>query len=156
MSDINVVVPFTRLHPAVRHVLDGYQLPVRYVSVAGDEFAYSRLLAEIWRARRSTVVVEHDVIPYPGCLEELHACPADWCSCSYHWTNPHGRTGVGLTHMLGCTKLSAELMAALPTLWDEPCHWTECDKRLFFAARDIEKEPHQHRPGVVHLKGMAA
>lgn len=154
---MRVIVPYTTLHPVTKAVLEGYRLPsLTFVQLSRDDHAYQRLLAFLWRQRETIIIVEHDVAPWPGCLEELHQCPAEWCSCSYAWTNAHGRTGVGLHHMLGCTKLSSELMAALPNLWDEPCHWTDCDKRLFFAARDIAKEPHPHRPSVVHLKGISA
>lgn len=156
---MNVVVPYTTLHPVTRAVLieqskANTAIRLAFVHVGGDDLAYAKLLAYHWLVGETIIVVEHDVVPWPGAIEELHGCPAEWCSCSYNWTNGHGRAGVGIHHMLGCTKLSGELMAALPDLWDEPCHWSQCDQRLFFAARDIGKETHPHRPGVTHIKGM--
>ena len=147
---MKVVCPYTKLHPVTKGVLDSYGLQVRYVPLKGD-YAYGELLRDIWIKRDPVVIVEHDIVPWPGCVEELYGCPGEWCTCSYSYNG-----GLGISHMLGCAKLSTALMDALPNLWDDPCHWADCDRRLFFSARDIRKEPHQHRPAVIHLKGIAA
>ncbi len=145
---MKVVVPYTRVHPITKAVLDSYQLPVWYAHLEG-EYAYGELLRELWATREPVVIVEHDIVPWPGCLQELDGCPAEWCTCSYRY-----KGGVGISHMLGCAKLSTALMDGLPDLWNEACHWSECDRRLFFAARELGKEPHQHRPAVLHLKDI--
>lgn len=145
---MKVVVPFTNLHPVTKAVLAGYD--VMYVPMNDDE-DYSRLLRNLWQAREPFVLVEHDIAPWPGCVDELYACPADWCANSYTW-----KGGIGLSHMFGCAKFSTALMGALPDVWNTPCHWSECDQRLFFAAREKQIEPHLHRPPVLHLKGIAA
>lgn len=149
---IKVVCPFTKLHPVTRSVLESYAgLDVRFWDVSHDDHAYGHLMRLLWLDRQPITIVEHDIVPWPGCIEELHACPAKWCANSYDWNG-----GIGVAHMLGCAKLSARLMVELPNVWDEPCHWSQCDQRLFFAAREVGIEPHLHRPPVIHLKGMAA
>jgi hypothetical protein len=150
-----VVVPFTRLHPITKQVLDGYGLDVRYVDVSASDDSYRLLLQKLWDEHETISIIEHDIVPYPGAIEEAWACCADWCTHSYSWTNERGESGVGVSHMLGCAKLSPRLMDAVPDVWRTPCHWTECDRRLFFAARDAGIDPHEHRPAVVHLKAAA-
>jgi hypothetical protein len=151
---MKVICPHTALHPVTKGVLDSYNLGVRYVQLDA-EYAYGNLLRELWAERETVVIIEHDIVPNHGCVEELFGCSAIWCAFSYQWRNEFGEVGVGLSHQLGCTKISAHLMNALPDLWNEPCHWSLCDQRLFFAAREIGREPHLHRPAVIHLKGIA-
>jgi hypothetical protein len=144
---IRVIVPYRTLNHWTERVLDSYGLPVMYAPLGDDDDAYRRLLQRLWQARTTIVIVEHDVVPWYGAIEELHHCMGLWCSCSYRY---HG--GYGLYHTLGCAKLSAALMQKLPNLWDEPGHWSQLDQRLFFAAREVGQEVHPHRPPVLHLK----
>jgi hypothetical protein len=117
-----------------------------YAPLGDDDDAYRRLLQRLWQARTTVVIVEHDVVPWYGAIEELHHCMGLWCSCSYRLQG-----GYGVHHSLGCTKLSGRLMQLLPTLWDEPGKWDALDQRLWFAARAIGQEPHPHKPPVLHL-----
>lgn len=143
-----VVVPYSdgHLNPWTRRVLDSYAINVSY-SLLPDDDAYRRLLRDLWQAQRTVVLVEQDIVPWYGAIEELYRCMGEWCSCAYRY-----RGGYGIYHGLGCTKVSAELMQATPGLWDAPGHWSEMDRRLYFAAREVGQEPHPHRPPVLHLK----
>jgi hypothetical protein len=143
---MNVVVPFVALQPVVKSVLESYKLPfIDYVHLPDDD-AYRRLLQRIWHSAQETIIVEHDILPWPGALEELSMCPCRWGTYSYRTLG-----GTGIAHMLGCAKLGEGLMRELPGIWDAPGHWSELDQRLFFAARDAGIEPHLHRPPVIHL-----
>jgi hypothetical protein len=142
---VKVVVPYTKLHPVTKLVLESYGLNIAYRALA-DEYAYGRLLESIWSAGESVVIIEQDVVPWHGAVEELYQCPGLWCSCTYRI---HG--GYGIYHGLGCTKISSALMSLLPNLWKEPVRWDVADQRLWFAARAIRQEPHPHRPPVIHL-----
>jgi hypothetical protein len=143
---MQVIVPYRELNSWTRRVLDSYNLPVTYVPLGDDADAYRRLLQELWQLQQTVVLVEHDVVPWYGAIEELHHCMGLWCTCSYNL-----RGGYGVYHSLGCAKLSGELMRLLPTLWDAPGRWDTLDQRLWFAARDIGQEPHPHRPPAIHL-----
>lgn len=145
MMTPSIVVPYVTLIPLAKAVLESYRLPITYVELTDDD-AYRRLLKLIWRARETVTIVEHDILPWPGALEEVTACPCSWGTYSYKTLG-----GVGIAHMLGCAKLTGKLMDALPTVWDEPGHWSGLDQRLFFAARAAGIEPHLHRPPVIHL-----
>lgn len=145
---MRVVVPFARLH-VTEQVLRSYRVPVEFVRLDDDD-AYRRLLHELWAARETVVIVEQDIVPWPGALEELYGCMGLWCACAHPLFG-----GLGIYHGLGCTKISGQLMARLPDLWDLSGHWSTLDQRLYFAARDIGEEPHPHRPPVIHLGAHA-
>lgn len=142
---MRVVVPYTRLHPVTKAVLNSYGLPVEYMPLPEPD-SYRQLLADLWRRREPVVIVEHDVVPWPGAIEELAACPCAWGSNTYLL---HG--GYGVHHGFGCTKLTPALMEATPYVWDTSTPWHDLDAHLLFAARDVGFDPHPHRPPVVHL-----
>lgn len=149
---MTVIVPHApgMLHPVTKFVLEQEGHGIEYAELTGDD-GYRLLLQRLWIRFAPVVIVEQDVVPWPGAIAELLACPAAWCTHSYRYDG-----GIGYAHMLGFAKLSPKLMEAMPDVWSTPCHWSECDRRLFFAARAKSIEPHLHRPAVVHLKGMAA
>lgn len=140
-----VYVPYVDLHPTTRQVVDGLDLDVTYVRLTDDD-GYRRLLQRLWQIGETVILIEQDIVPWPGAAEELYSCMGLWCACAYKLFG-----GYGIFHGFGLTKLSAELMRQLPSVWDTPGHWSTLDQRLFFAARAISQEPHPHRPAVVHL-----
>jgi hypothetical protein len=143
---MRVVVPYTRLHPVTEQVLTSYAIPVEWVGLVGDD-DYRLLMQRLWREQERVIIVEHDIVPWPGALEELWACPCAWGAYSY---KIHG--GIGIYHGLGCTKLTPQLMAAVPEIWGQPEPWYLLDQKLLFEARNQGLEPHHHRPAVIHLK----
>jgi hypothetical protein len=151
---MRLVVPYVpgKLNPYVPLVLKSYGFAPVFVELNG-EHGYSDLLKRLWANLETVVVIEQDVLPWPGAVEELHSCIGEWCTCSYRYGG-----GYGLSHMLGCAKLSIALMKKLPGLWDKPVPWARCDAHLYYAAREVGQEPHPHRPPVVHLspREMAA
>lgn len=142
---MNIVVPYVQLHELVTPILRSQGYSPNYVKLEGDD-AYRQLLRRLWKIGETVHIVEQDILPWPGAMDELAACPGCWCTFSYL---EHG--GIGIAHMLGCCKLGDQLMHALPDLWERPGHWSQLDQRLFFAARERRIEPHLHRPPVLHL-----
>jgi len=120
------------------------RLRVSYELLSADLDDYRKLLRRLWQERESVVLVEQDIIPWPGAIQELFACCGKWCGYSY---SPYG-----VQHGFGCTKFSSELMEMLPNMWAEPMHWNKLDAHLFRAARAFGEDPHPHRPPVTHLK----
>lgn len=125
--------------------MDDYGLPVSYRELKRDD-DYRMLLRELWAEREDVVIVEHDVVPWPGSIEELWQCPCAWGTYSYRM---HG--GIGIAHGFGCAKLTTRLMDAVPDVWEMPGMWNVLDQRLFYDARGRGIEPHMHRPPVTHL-----
>jgi len=140
---MRVVVPFQRLHPVTKKVVDYYR--PEYVHLEDDD-GYRLLMQRLWREREPVIIIEQDIVPWPYAVEELWRCSCSWGSYSYQL---HG--GIGIVHGFGCCKLTTILMDAVPNVWDEPERWDVLDQRLFFAAREVGLEPHRHRPDVTHL-----
>lgn len=143
---MRVIVPFAgELNPVVRDVLED-QVVVDFIRLRTD-FDYHLLLQGLWMIGNPVIIVEHDVLPWPGALTELEQCSCAWGANSYKL---HG--GIGIYHGFGCTKLTPKLMEAIPDIWEcDPIHWSQLDQRLWFAAREKGFEPHPHRPPVIHL-----
>lgn len=140
-------------HPAHLAALRG--LSVRRVNLAGDPYAYGRLLGELWATGEEFCVVEGDIAPQPATLAGLAGCPREWCPCPYP-----GPGGVTLTRSLGCTRFSAGLLAAHPTLVADalgvddstdtpPGHWARLDVRVAGLLTAAGVNPHPH-PAVAH------
>lgn len=79
----------------------------RSAPVLEGDRAYYDLLAGLWDDGESFCVVEHDVAVHETALDELAACPHDWCSFPFQYGNT-------VTHGLACVKFSAELIARNP------------------------------------------
>jgi hypothetical protein len=62
-------------------------------------------------------VVEQDIVPHPGALDELLACDEPWCAFAYDYPP------FGLYAGMGCAKFSAELQLLFPTAMEETATW---------------------------------
>jgi hypothetical protein len=174
-----IAVPYTpqKLRPeTARWAADNNAL-MRDVSEAPD--TYYRALCEWWAETDSVVIVEHDMLPADGVVEEMLHCPEPWCSSPYPlsgmtlgvWLTLDGATSelfnsphVGVAHCtdaLGCTKFSAELSTSLPALVVEsgtfnqqdgwvPYVWQFNDARISRLLRLNGLTPHLHAPSA-HL-----
>src|SRR4051812_16119673 len=115
---MNVVVPYvehksSKITELVDDVLRSQTKDIIWIYCGHSPFDYHELLKSLWHQRETTILVEHDVLPWPGALQELWQCPCKWGSYSYPL---HG--GVGIHHGFGCTKLTRELMDAVPDVWE--------------------------------------
>lgn len=147
-----VVCPYTTIHPDTAAALA--DIAVRYVEMV-DDTSYYRLLADLWAAGDTFVVVEHDIVVRPGVADELMACPEDWCGFPYRFLG-------GLHNGLGCAKFSARLLAEHPNVIADTSeehtpthprnHWCNLDDRITrqLVRRGVAK--HAHGPPVEHRK----
>jgi len=148
---MKIYVPyFPGIREATRVALIGY--PYIPAEAAGL-YGYQEFFRGRWAAGESFIVVEHDVVPWPGSLEGLRDCPEPWCAHNFH-LHLHRRyklTDPGATPPLGCAKITAAFIEATPGLFDEPCGWEYCDQRVrdngVFAV-------HEHFPGVVNANAV--
>lgn len=144
--------------------------------VSGSPDAYYRALCAWWAEADNLVIVEHDILPADGVIEEMLDCHAPWCSSPYSlggvtfgvYMTLDGTTSelcadanAYCTDALGCTKFSAQLSAALPTLIVEsgifnqqigwvPRVWQLNDARVSGMLRLSGLTPHLHAPSI-HL-----
>jgi len=140
---MNVLVPYTAIHPATYAATVG----ARRVYVGSDDEAYWRLLRDTWWQRRSTIIVEHDVVPPPGGLAEMAACPCDWCAFAY-------RCGDIWTTALGCTKFGAPLMTRNPDIVSRVVPgqrgWNGLDGVVIGELHRRGEHEHVHEPRAIH------
>ena len=143
-----IFVPYSDLSEATQVALVGYDW--QGVALEG-EFGYGRYFAARWAQRTDFIQVEHDCIPWPGAIEAIALCLEPWCAYNYHLPFMYDQDlNRGGTILMGCMKVTGELMAATINCWDEPCDWGVCDKRLTDAARAAGYSVHQHFPGIVN------
>lgn len=140
-SNEAIVVPYTpaKLHPETAQWAASNN--ARMYDVSSDSTRYYRALCEWWAEDGDLLIVEHDMLPADGVVEEMLNCSEPWCSSPYQLRIiaapglyltmdgitsetfsqkmlDHHRSGGDLycTDALGCTKFSAELKARLPEL----------------------------------------
>lgn len=152
---MNIVCPYAgSIAPETRGALDSCRLSWRAVDVSASDTAYTHLLASLWAARETFIVVEHDIVPPPRALADLASCDEPWCALPY-------RLG-GIVHAgLGCVKFTAGLLVSLPDAvaqtWAErsethpPGHWCSLDHRLSRVLYSHGIRQHVHQVEVKHL-----
>jgi hypothetical protein len=140
--------------PETTAALDASGFPWEAADVSESQTSYTRLLERLWAAGKPFAVVEHDIVPHPGALAGLAACPEPWCAFPYQLG--------GIMHAgLGCARFSASLLAAAPgaveRTWAEstdvhpPGFWCALDDRLSRSLRREGYARHVHGPPVAHL-----
>ena len=115
-----------------------------------DDFAYGRALARLWSRGGELIVVEHDIVPWPGAISAISGCDAPWCAYQFP-PNPQQ-----LEWALGCLRVSERIVRAhpdAPQVWEgEP--WYRLDAKVIQAlvAASGRGDPHLHEPPLAQLK----
>lgn len=142
---MNVWVPYTaKLRPETAAAAPSAQ----FVDVAAADTAYWDLLASLWRAGETFILVEHDIVPPDGALDGLWACERDWCGLPYPVGDHFGIFN-------GCTKFGAALLERFPLAVEQmrSHHWASLDSQLiaYLQRQDPTLAPHIHWPAAQHL-----
>lgn len=147
-----VLVPFTALTLATQIAVGTEGLPTVYHHCP-EEDSYWETLSKWWKTAGGVLVVEQDIVPWPGALKQLSECPNHWCTFPY-------LSHIGVVgDALGCTKFSSELMLQVPDLfeqmdelgWSDATHsWRGLDRKLSYVLRRHGLQPHMHEPMVAH------
>lgn len=121
----------------------------------GSPTAYARWLIEDWARKKTTIIIEQDVVPPPTSLTRLLYCHRQWC------THPAMYDGHVLDDTLCLVKFGEALKRERPELMEHALlggggsylwtDWRMCDRRIstYFRARGYE--PCVHQPKAVHL-----
>lgn len=121
------------------------------------DYSYWETLQQQWKREEKFIIVEHDVVPFPGALQSLWDCSHNYCGFPYRL-----RSCSGVSTALGCTKFSAELQKSYPGLLDDiakeegtrfvnrcaPTHWSSLDGSIKIL---LNQHIHGHFPAVTHL-----
>ena len=144
----NLIVPFANdasdpvAHEAMRRSLEMQGLAPRYERLDGD-YAYDRLFRRLWAEGEPFVLVEHDILPWPGAVQRLWTCDRPWCAFEYFMLGE-------LRVALGCTKFDPSRLGPCP-LPDTVWHWRKMDWQIIDALTDRSQCAHLHEPAVTHL-----
>ena len=120
----NIIIPYAQKGPiidSVKLILAIQGLRPRMVKM-NDEFSYYFLLKELWEKGEPFIIVEHDIIPFPGAVQELWTNPEPWCGYPYYLSGE-------LKSYLGCTKFDPKLLGEFP-LPEEPIAWLYLDRKI--------------------------
>lgn len=153
-----VVVPYT---------LDGLRTETRDAVMAWggdyvfhrlpdtDPYAYAHALIEWWRTPADLVVIEHDIVPTPGMIAGLLACPEPWCGHPYHVGD--GR----YTYGLGLCKIGRSILDRYPGLAEialrdhrgrpGQVHWRSVNEAIERQLTRYGHRLHRHSPAAAHL-----
>jgi hypothetical protein len=126
----------------------------RMVELDGRDEAYHEALCEWWRSDGDLVIVEQDVLPADGVVEEMLVCPSEWCVSPYPIFSDEGE--ISWDWSLGCTKFSGQLRDSCPEAAelaglqgehevDPPRCWWMLDVRLACVLARVGALPHAHR-----------
>lgn len=146
-----VVIPaLTRECPAVKALeLEGVKHDVVLME---DDYSYSELMMALWNNGDSFMILEHDVVPWPGAIEKLAQCSLSWCGHHYPFA-PNCIRGA-----MGNVKFSRQLIAQCPNIYKlwETVKWNQIDGAVFPGIIEATglKWFHRHSPDFAHVKGI--
>jgi len=135
-----VIVPFAQLHPITDRAVAEFFPDARRVNVAGDNFAYWRLLRSVWDRGEGIVIIEHDIEPTKTAVDQALSCECEWGRSPYPWS-------ITTTASFGFARFSAELLQATSgLLGDEPIHWGLLAWTIEPKLESLGFKPHEHAP----------
>jgi hypothetical protein len=144
-----VVVPATKRRCVASLALNMEGMEHTVVLMEND-YAYSDTLVHLWKSKQDFVILEHDVVPWPGGIQALFDCKEPWCGYHYPFA-PKTIRGA-----LGCAKFSGELTTAHSDLWTEWVNlkWNQIDGSMFPAVIKSTGLQwfHRHIPDFAHIK----
>lgn len=117
----------------------------------GPDFAgsgYADLTRKWWLEGEPFIVVEHDVVPWPGAIEALIECPEPWCAHSHHHDHAFLRHG---SVEMSCYKVVPAELGSDPFPAEVP--WQQTDSVLSQKLFERGHMIHQHWPSVANLNG---
>lgn len=142
----NIVMPFTESSPSILEIaklnLATQGFHPRLIRMERD-FSYDLLFRKLWEAGRPFILVEHDILPWPGALVELWNCPQPWCGFQYYVFGE-------LRSYLGCTKFNPGVLGECP-LEGDLLEWQKIDKAIQRKLLTRGQNGHIHGPPVTHL-----
>lgn len=121
-----------------------------------DYTNYARVFFEQWQSGRGFMVVEEDVVPWPGAMRELNTCEQEWCCFLF----PNGRITweprSGFCDGLGCMKFATSLVDRVPPDNEWLVRgWDALDGAVHGTLLGHGAKVHVHEPPVAHAKAQA-
>ena len=151
---MKILCPYVNLNPATEWVLQTEHFnDTLFAYVGNTEYDYFELVYRHWKIGEKFIVVEQDIIPWPGLLTQLDSCFADLCLVFA----PHGPGDdlAGYSYGWGIWRFNSSLLQSHRYHLDDPKltrKWSRIDGEV--VTRLIEGNiatPHIHNPPVVHM-----
>jgi hypothetical protein len=147
---MKVALCYTNLEAACRLALvsDGIE-PILLETLG--QFGYYKALAGLWEQREGFVMIEGDIVVWPGAVQAMIDHPADWVARSY-WINGELRPA------FGCVKFSSALIERHPMLFLElpelRKEWWAMDMGVYETLKAAGEELVVLDPPVTHLHNL--
>lgn len=145
-----IVVPFANADDPTWHAtrlnleMEGFRPRYERMNAALDaDYAYDRLFRSLWAKGEPFIIVEHDILPWPGALAQLWECECAWGAFNYYIFGE-------LRSQLGCVKFDPSRLGACP-LGDELVPWQRLDWAVITGLVEAGQSGHLHGPPVSHL-----
>jgi hypothetical protein len=123
--------------------------------VMRDYTNYGRIFTEQWQSGHGFLLVEEDVVPWPGAMAQLDRCQEDWCCFEFPNGVIHEEPRSGFCDGLGCMKFSTDLVRRyeFSPLWQQR-GWDELDGAVHALHREGGEKLHLQTPPVAHAKAQ--
>jgi hypothetical protein len=150
---MKIICPYTTLTEGTEMVLKAeHRNEVEFVDVSATQESYFWLMHRCWKEAQTFVVIEHDIVPWPGAIRAIHDCESILCAYQAPIGTFNGEySGLGL----GVWKLGKSLLEKFPDHLDDPTLtrlWHKVDGEMISRlVYDKGIEIHYHHPPVVHL-----
>lgn len=108
-----------------------------------DPFDYGSHFSDLWNEGKPFIVVEHDIVPWPGALKELWECDQPWCG--YPFPQPDHNLANGF----GVAKYRPR--GSAPEEWPET-EWRYLDGAVVPVLHERIGRIHLHGPPVAHAR----
>ena len=134
-----------------RDALERYAPDAEVYCLGTAPDAYYRLYAQLWDDGDGWLNVEQDIELHSSVLPDTEACPEPWCVWPYQ--GPGRDDGDRyLFGSLGCTRFSAELIAAHPQFIAQlqGRNWQGLDSYILPGLLGLGYKQHIHWPAVLH------
>jgi hypothetical protein len=112
-----------------------------------DPYDYGLYFTTLWASGLPFVIVEHDIIPWPGSVQALIDCPEPWCTHRY----PLHRGNVALSFGIG----KYVPTGPAPEEWAET-PWQQLDGAVVPVLNRLFGRSHVHEPPVAHARRQEA
>jgi len=147
---MKVALCYTHLEAASRLALVSDGIEPVMLETTGMH-GYWATLAGLWEQREGFVLVEGDIVVWPGAIQAMIDHPADWVARAY-WIN------MELRPSFGCVKFGQGLIERHPTLWqDIPTdrrEWWAQDMYVYSKLKELGEELVVLDPPVTHLHNL--
>jgi len=136
--------------PARALMIEGFEVTEVLMD---DPQHYGRLIAGQWKIGNGFVLIEDDVVPWPGAVKAMLECDHDWCAYEHPRTEAvYEPVRTGFCLGFGCVRFSHALVRRYELALDGSQRWDEVDGNVMGVFHTAGEECHAHYPPVAHIK----